>query len=129
MTGNSGREFPYKVTHLLIYERQIQILKEKISEIVGIRAVYYLQQGKNGLAPNRQDSFHDLSEGLGFVYSLQFTRKPNSDEPYFTKAEVDGFMSTLQAGNGFWDVTAETLDDISNTIAAKFNFTVDQAGS
>ena len=110
-------------------DEQAEILKEKISEIVGIRAVYYLQQGKEGLAPNRQDSFHDLSEGLGFVYSLQFTRKPNSDEPYFTKAEVDGFMSTLQAGNGFWDVTAETLDDISNTIAAKFNFTVDQAGS
>jgi len=81
------------------------------------------------LAPNRQDSFHDLSEGLGFVYSLQFTRKPNSNDPYFTKAEVDGFMSTLQAGNGFWDVTADTLDEISNTIAAKFNFTVAQAGS
>jgi hypothetical protein len=38
-------------------------------------------------------------------------------------------MSTLQAGNGFWDVTADTLDEISNTIAAKFNFTVAQAGS
>jgi hypothetical protein len=110
-------------------DAQAEILKEKISEIVGIRAVYYLQQGKNGLAPNRQDSFHDLSEGLGFVYSLQFTRKPNSNDPYFTKAEVDGFMSTLQAGNGFWDVTADTLDEISNTIAAKFNFTVAQAGS
>jgi hypothetical protein len=81
------------------------------------------------LAPNRQDSFHDLSEGLGFVYSLQFTRKPNSNEPYFTKVEVDGFMSVLQAGNGFWDVTEEVLEDISNTIAAKFNFTVEEAGS
>ena len=110
-------------------DAQAEILKEKISEIVGIRAVYYLQQGKNSLSPNVQDSFHDLSEGLGFVYSLQFTRKPNSNDAYFTKAEVDGFMSTLQAGNGFWDVTEENLDEISNTIAAKFNFTVDQAGS
>jgi hypothetical protein len=110
-------------------DAQAEIIKEKISEIVGIRAVYYLQQGKNSLSPNVQDSFHDLSEGLGFVYSLQFTRKPNSNDAYFTKAEVDGFMSALQAGNGFWDVTEETLDEISNTIAAKFNFTVDQAGS
>jgi len=110
-------------------DEQANIIKEKISEIIGIRAVYYLQQGKNGLSPNRQDSFHDLSEGLGFIYSLQFTRKPNSNDPYLTKAEVDGFMSTLQSGNGFWDVTADTLDDISNAIADKFNFTVTQAGS
>jgi hypothetical protein len=108
-------------------DEQAEILKEKISEIVGIRAVYYLQQGKD--TQFIEDSFHDLSEGLGFVYSLQFTRKPNSEEPYFTKAEVDGFMNTLQAGNGFWDVTAETLDEISTTIAAEFNFTVAQAGS
>jgi len=110
-------------------DAQANIIKEKVSEIIAIRAVYYLQQGKNSLSPNRQDSFHDLSEGLGFVYSLQFTRKPNSNDSYFTKAEVDRFMITLQSGNGFWDVTAATLDQISNTIAAKFNFTVAQAGS
>jgi hypothetical protein len=27
-------------------------------------------------------------------------------------------------GNGFWDVTAETLDSISEEIAAPFEFTV-----
>lgn len=110
-------------------DAQAAILKEKISEIIAIRAVYYLQQAKGSLTPNRQDAFHDLSEGIGFVYSLQFTRKSNSQDAYFTKAEVDGFMSTLQAGNGFWDVTSTTLDEISNAIAAKFNFTVEQAGS
>lgn len=110
-------------------DAQAAILKDKISEIIAIRAVYYLQQAKGSLTPNRQDAFHDLSEGIGFVYSLQFTRKSNSQDAYFTKAEVDGFMSTLQAGNGFWDVTSTTLDEISNAIAAKFNFTVEQAGS
>ncbi len=110
-------------------DAQAAILKEKISEIIAIRAVYYLQQAKGSLTPNRQDAFHDLSEGIGFVYSLQFTRKSNSQDAYFTKAEVDGFMSTLQAGNGFWDVTSTTLDEISNAIAAKFYFTVEQAGS
>ncbi|MCG1037037.1 DUF4856 domain-containing protein [Polaribacter sargassicola] len=110
-------------------DEQAAIIKEKISEIIGIRAVYYLQQGKANLGSDYASAFHDLSEGLGFVYSLQFTRKPNSTEPYLTKSEVDGFMSTLQAGNGFWDVTSTTLDDISNTIASKFNFTVTQAGS
>lgn len=111
----------------LTRDAQANIIKEKVSEIVGNRAVYYLQQGKKSLSPNRQDSFHDLSEGLGFVYSLQFTRIPNSNDPYFTKAEVDGFMSTLQSGNGFWDITETTLQTMSETIAAKFNFTVEEA--
>ena len=108
---------------------QAEILKEKISEIIGIRAVYYLQQGKNNLPTDKGGAFHDLSEGIGFIYSLQFTRKPNSTEPYFTKAEVDGFMTTLQSGNGFWDITPEALDQMSATIAGKFNFTLAQAGS
>ena len=108
---------------------QAEILREKISEVIAIRAVYYLQQGKTKLETDKASAFHDLSEGLGFVYSLQFTRKPNSSVSYFTKEEVDNFMSTLLSGNGFWDVSITTLDEISATIAAKFNFTVAQAGS
>jgi hypothetical protein len=110
-------------------DEQAEILREKISEIVAIRAVYYLQQGKEALSPNRPDSFHDLSEGIGFIYSLQFTRKSNSNASYFTKSEVDGFMNTLQADTGFWGITTTTLDEMSNTIAAKFSFTVSQAAN
>jgi hypothetical protein len=108
---------------------QAELLREKISEIVGIRAVYYLQQGKNNLPTDKGGAFHDLSEGIGFIYSLQFTRMPNSTASYFTKIEVDGFMATLQNGNGFWDLSSETLDEMSATIAAKFKFTLAQAGS
>ncbi|QTE23458.1 DUF4856 domain-containing protein [Polaribacter cellanae] len=108
---------------------QAEILREKISEIIGVRAVYYLQQGKGKLATDKAAAFHDLSEGLGFVYSLQFTRKPNSSESYFTKAEVDTFMDTLLKDNGFWDVSGATLDQISNSIAGKFNFTLAQAAN
>jgi hypothetical protein len=110
-------------------DAQAEILREKISEIVGIRAVYYLQQGKNNLQSDKGGAFHDLSEGFGFIYSLQFTRKPNSNAPYFTKTEVDGFINTLMAGNGFWDLSSTILDEMSETIAAKFKFTVAQAGS
>lgn len=112
-----------------IRDEQAAIIREKISEIIGIRAVYYLQQAKNVLASDKGAAFHDLSEGFGFIYSLQFTRKPNTTEPYFTKAEVDTFITTLTAGNGFWDITPEALDAMSNTIADAFNFTVAQAGS
>jgi len=107
-------------------DKQADIIKTKLSEVIAIRAVYYLQQGKNAF-PAYGTAFHDLSEGLGFVYSLRFTRKTGSEESYFTSTEVEGFMSDLQAGNGFWDVTAETLDRISQEIADKFEFTVAQA--
>ena len=105
-----------------------------ISEVIGVRAVYYLQQGKNALdqpTPDFGGGFHDLSEGYGFIYSLQFTRMPNTDSPYFTKAEVDTFLEDLMddGPNGLWDVDPATLDSISEAIAERFNFTVEQAGS
>lgn len=115
-----------------VRDQQANIIKEKLSEVIGIRAVYYLQQGKNGITNmNMGTAFHDLSEGFGFIYSLQFTRQPNTNNPYFTKAEVDGFIADLMGdgANGLWDVTPATLDAISTAIAAKFNFTVEQAGS
>jgi hypothetical protein len=106
---------------------QAEILREKISEVIGVRAVHYLVSGGKDLATDTASAFHSLSEGIGFVYSLQFTRMPNSTAPYFTKAEVDGFMATLQAGNGFWDITPTALNEMAATIAAKFNFTLEQA--
>lgn len=112
-----------------VRDEQAQIIREEISKVIAIRSVYYLQQGKANLGTDNASAFHDLSEGFGFIYSLQFTRIPNTPNPYFSKSEVDGFINQLMANNGFWDVTPETLDQISNTIAAKFGFTVAQAGS
>ncbi|SHI68263.1 DUF4856 domain-containing protein [Aquimarina spongiae] len=116
-----------------IRDAQSAILRRKISEVVGIRAVYYLQQGKNGLEAGTVDFasvFHDLSEGYGFIYSLQFTRNPDTNAPYFSRTEVQGFISQLMGGtNGLWDVTPATLQSISEAIAARFDFTVAQAGS
>ena len=68
-------------------------------------------------------------EGFGFVYSLQFTRKPGTSSAYFSTSEVNGFISTLTAGNGLWDITADQLDTMSETIAARFGISVAQAGS
>ncbi|GAA0733007.1 DUF4856 domain-containing protein [Aquimarina litoralis] len=116
-----------------VRDAQAAIVKEKVSEIIGIRAVYYLQQGKNGLEAGTVDYasvFHDLSEGFGFIYSLQFTQNPATNQPYFSKTEVEVLLNQLMgATNGLWDVTPATLDTLSDTIAAKFSFTVAQAGS
>ncbi|RZS93169.1 DUF4856 domain-containing protein [Aquimarina brevivitae] len=117
-----------------VRDAQAEIIREKASEIIGIRAVYYLQQGKLGLEAGVVDYasvFHDLSEGLGFIYALQFTRRPGTTQPYFTKTEVEDFITTLvdTPQNGFWNVTPATLQTMSETIAAEFNFTIEEAAN
>ncbi len=112
-----------------VRDAQAEIIKQKISEIIGIRAVYYLQQARPSLTqenPAYGTAFHDLSEGYGFIYSLQFTRKPNSNDPYFTKAEVDAFLLDLMddGPNGLWDVEDTTLESMAADIAARFEFTL-----
>jgi len=110
-----------------VRNQQAEIIREKVSEVIAIRAVYYLQSGKLTLGTDNASAFHDLSEGFGFIYSLQFTRQPGTNAPYFTKSEVDAYLAQLMAGNGFWDVTSTMLDDMSDDIAARFDFTVEQA--
>ncbi|WP_339614652.1 DUF4856 domain-containing protein [uncultured Winogradskyella sp.] len=110
-----------------IRDQQAEIIRTKISEIIGIRAVYYLQAAKPSIGTDSGSAFHDLSEGYGFIYSLQFTRQPGTDSPYFTKNEVDAYLAQLMQGDGFWDVTATMLDEMSDDIAARFDFTVVEA--
>lgn len=115
-----------------VRDQQATIIREKVSEMLAIRAVYYLQQGKNAISGgNMGTGFHDLSEGYGFIYSLRFTHNPSTGNPYFSAAEVQGMLDDLMGDgtNGLWDVTSATLDQISNTIAGRFSFSVAQAGS
>jgi len=108
--------------------QQADIIKEEVSSLIGIRSVYYLQQGKLAIeAGNIGTGFHDLSEGYGFIYSLQFTRKAGSDDPYFTRAEVTNYLDQLLAGDGFWSVSSETLDAMSADIADRFDWSVEEA--
>ncbi|WP_010180949.1 DUF4856 domain-containing protein [Aquimarina agarilytica] len=115
-------------------EKQADIIRLALSEVIGIRAVFYLKQGADKIrrsgfkAVTDGTAFHDWSEGYGFIYSLRFTQDPGG-KPYFSKTEVDGFLATLNAGDGFWDLAdkLETVDNMAEQIAEKFDFTVDQA--
>ncbi|WP_224483690.1 DUF4856 domain-containing protein [Robertkochia aurantiaca] len=108
-------------------DEQAEIIRELISKVIAIRAVYYLQTGKNMLEQgDYAAAFHDLSEGFGFIYSLQFTRQPGTVSPYFSNAEVNDYIAQLLAGDGFWDVSAETLDTISQEIADRFGLVVEE---
>jgi hypothetical protein len=113
-----------------VRDEQAAIIRDNVSKIIAIRSIYYLQQGKlSRISGDDGSAFHDLSEGFGFIYSLQFTRRSDSNAPYFSKGEVDNFINQLMADNGFWDVTEGTLETISQTIADRFDLSVTEAGS
>lgn len=115
-----------------IRDEQADIIRENISKVIAVKGIYYLQQAKTKIE-NEQvtGSFHGLSEAYGFIYSLRFTRKPGTNDAYFSKEEVDGLLSQLlgDGENGLWNLQAGTIDNISEAIAAKFDFTVAQAAS
>jgi hypothetical protein len=114
----------------VVRDEQADIIKNEISKMIAIRAIYYLEQGRIVRSTgDNGGAFHDLSEGFGFIYSLQFTRKTGSNAPYFTKTEVDEYITQLMTGNGFWDVTDATLEAMSAEIANRFDLTIAQAGS
>lgn len=109
-------------------DAQVAIIRENISLIIAVRAVHYLQAGKTALAEERYGAaFHSLSEGFGFVYSLRFTHDPATGAPYLSKAQIEGFKQQLLENHGFWDVTSQTLDNISEEIAVEFGFSVAEA--
>lgn len=114
-------------------DAQIAIIKEKLALVPAVRAVFYLQEGKEKLVTdNGAKAFHALSEGYGFIMSLRYTNKPGTNNPYFTKAEVDTMLNSLLSGpNGLWDIDnlLPKLDAISTQIATKFGFTVAQAAT
>ena len=116
----------------VLRDEQIEIVREEISEMIGFRAVYYLQIAKVQFNNNNIGAaLHDLSEGYGFIYSLRFTRNPDTGAPNFSSEEIDGYLTQMleSSPDGLWDISFETLDELSNTIAARFNFTVEEASN
>jgi len=113
-------------------DQQAAIIRTQLSKVVAVRAVFYLQQAKqaiNNQPASYGGAFHDLSEAYGFIYSLQFTRRPDAPAPYFTGAEVEALLVDLldDGPDGLWHVTPATLDTLSTTISAAFGFSVAEA--
>lgn len=117
-----------------VRDAQIDIIKTKLATTSAVRAVFYLQEGKAKLATGDAGAkaLHALSEGYGFIMALRYTNKPGTNNPYFTKTEVDTMLATMLSGtNGLWaiDTLGPKLDALSTQIATKFGFTVAQAAT
>tara|TARA_B100000902_G_C27288521_1_gene905772 strand:- start:847 stop:1965 length:1119 start_codon:yes stop_codon:yes gene_type:complete len=99
-----------------VRDAQAQIIKETLSLVVALKAEGYLRESAaaDALSP---EYFHALSEGYGFILSLQFTHNANG-MPYFSHEQVHTMLATLEAGNGFWDRTPAELIQMADDIAA-----------
>tara|TARA_B100000214_G_scaffold242264_1_gene177519 strand:+ start:1348 stop:2652 length:1305 start_codon:yes stop_codon:yes gene_type:complete len=94
-------------------DAQSAIIKTELSEVIVGKTVGYLESAADELEANgiTADYFHDLSEGWGFILSLQYT-------DWFSNSEVNSMLEQLDAGNGFWDRTAAELDAMAAQILA-----------
>jgi hypothetical protein len=98
-------------------DKQAKIIKTSISKVIGYRASSYLRSGASNVDVRWADAFHALSEGYGFVLSLQFTMNDDG-EPYFTNTEVNQMLADLEKDNGFWSRTAAELNAMADKIDA-----------
>ena len=94
----------------IIRDEQAAIIAENLDKIIAQKAIDYLSGAVTTLSNGgeREDTFHGLSEGYGFVLSLQYTS-------YFTNSEVTSMLNQMMEGDGFWDITPDEL----NTMVAQ----------
>ena len=103
-----------------VRDEQAEIVKTKLSQIIGRKAADYLNSGAGKIEDGKwADAHHALSEGWGFILSLQFTKNPATGEPFYTNAEVNDMLSQI---DDFWTVTPAALESMASSIETKFGF-------
>ncbi len=78
-------------------DQQAAIIKIELSKVIGYYAIHYMNDFVSKLeAGNVAGAHHSISEGWGFLLSLQFTNNGN-DEPFMDKATVEYFLDNYMA--------------------------------
>ncbi|MGV4529999.1 DUF4856 domain-containing protein [Ornithobacterium rhinotracheale] len=102
--------------------QSLDVISESVAKILALRAVHYFDEFVDDLKSDdrRVTAVHEMSEGLGFVYGLQFTYNPATGEPYFTNEEVLNYINSVN----FWkaDEAKEKLSKIANELAKRLKF-------
>ena len=101
-----------------VRDAQAKIIQMNVSKIIGYKAHDYLNDYVTKKAAGTPaDAIHALSEGYGFVMSLQVTND-GTGKPYFTNAEVNVMLAKL---DNFWTVTSADCTAMANEIKAKMS--------
>ena len=92
-------------------DEQASIIKVNVDKIIAQKAIDYLTSSAGIIASgaSREDAFHGLSEGYGFVLSLQFT-------DLFSNGEFNSMLDQMMEGDGFWTISADDLNSMASTI-------------
>lgn len=99
-------------------DAQAKIIQMHVSKIIGYKAVDYLNDYvSKAAAGTPADAIHALSEGYGFVMSLQVTND-GTGKPYFTNAEVNTMLAKIE---NFWTVSSEDCTAMAAEIKSKMN--------
>tara|TARA_B100001175_G_scaffold183518_1_gene155872 strand:+ start:115 stop:1263 length:1149 start_codon:yes stop_codon:yes gene_type:complete len=103
-----------------VRDEQAEIVKTKLSHIIGRKAADYLRSGAGKINDGKwADAHHALSEGWGFILSLQFTKNPTTGAPYYSNSEVNDMLTQI---DNFWTVTPANLESMAAGIESKFGF-------
>ncbi len=111
-----------------VYMGALMELNEYVTTVVAFRGVHYLAGYGEKIRKNFEgESVHELSEGLGFAYSLRFAYNEYKYKYYLTPEEAKKFADV-----NLWDEAADKsgnsfLDKESERIAKMFGFTVADA--
>ena len=103
-----------------VRDEQAEIVKTKLSHIIGRKAADYLRSGAGKINDGKwADAHHALSEGWGLILRLQYTKNPTSGAPYYSNSEVNDMLTQI---DNFWTVTPANLESIAAGIVSKFGF-------
>ena len=103
-----------------VRDEQAAIVSTKLSHVIGRKAADYLNSGADKIDAGKwADAHHALSEGWGFILSLQFTKNADTGSPYYSNSEVNTMLSQI---DDFWTVAPADLRSMAASIEAKFGF-------
>ena len=103
-----------------VRDEQAAIVSTKLSMIIGRKAADYLKSYVSKRNDGKwADAHHALSEGWGFILSLQFTKNAATGAPYYSNAEVNQMLSDI---DNFWTVSTTDLESMASAIESKFGF-------
>ena len=103
-----------------VRDEQAEIVKHELSNVIGRKAADYLRSTASEINDGKwANAHHALSEGWGFILSLQFTKNTQTGSPYYTNSEVNSMLADI---DDFWTVTPATLESMASSIESKFGF-------
>ena len=103
-----------------VRDEQAAIVSTKLSMVIGRKAADYLRSYVSKRNDGKwADAHHALSEGWGFILSLQFTKNAATGAPYYSNSEVNQMLSDI---DNFWTVSTTDLESMASAIESKFGF-------